>query len=63
MYSFKGFWLPFIILNLIALVMTTLMKSMDGAFGILYIGIFYFYNRGYRNAQINHRVGERNERS
>lgn len=58
-YSFKSFWLSFIILNLIIFVMVTLTQNLDLAYGILLIGIFYFYNRGYKTAQNQHKYEDK----
>ena len=50
-YSFKNFWLPFIVVNLIMVVITMLVGDTDPAFGVLFFSVFYFYNRGYKNGQ------------
>lgn len=54
-YSFRNFWLPFIIMNIVIILVVTLTQTMDTGLGILYLSIFYFYNRGRKNAQEQYR--------
>ena len=51
MYRFKNFWVPFIIMFAIILGVIMLAGDTGPAFGVLLIGIFYFYNRGYKNGK------------
>lgn len=46
MYSLKNFWVPFIVMLVIMIVVSIVSGTTDPAFGVMLIGIFYFYNRG-----------------
>ncbi len=62
-YSFRNFWLPFIIMNIVIILVGILTQTMDTGFGILYISIFYFYNRGYKNGQKQYGLEDANPKS
>lgn len=50
-YSFKNFWIPFIIFNLIIFALLFVMPDADYIYTMFIVASFYFYNRGMKVAK------------